>query len=203
MDIIDKAFSGQWISGSELKTFAEEYQKEFAYRSGGLISGDVNINQATDKYSRIKRTAIGGIGGVGGAIVGQFIGDAIGAKLAGVVGKGKLSRGVTIGAGVAGALAGAISDYYMVIFLNDAGIPDYLIVDAIGEPMAIWFVKKANRRGLRFEAFKFPEEIRDINKYIKELTIFVNRVKKSSFRPFQFPERIDQLKKLERVSLVQ
>lgn len=198
MNTLDKAFSGKWITLDEIRAFGKSYEKEFG-NTIGLAEQGKYINLALGE-GRIKRTLKGGVQGALTGVLSGTIQKGVG-DITGYPSTLSLKQNVILGAGI-GSGVGAASRNYMVIFLNDAWVPDYLIVQAIGEKMAIWIVKKYYKRSSRFEAFKFPEEIKDINNYVQELVTFANRVKRSKFKAFRFPENIEELRKLEQVSLV-
>ena len=72
--IVEKAFSGAWISEGELRMFAEDYQKEFGQlrRESALTLGS---------FGSMLGGAMGMAGGVPGVLVGAGLGGALGARL--------------------------------------------------------------------------------------------------------------------------
>ena len=137
MNIIDKAFKGEWISSEELKAFSENYQKEFG---------------------RVKRAIVGNIsGGIAGGAAGS---------LAGPIG---IVSG-SAGGALLGTISGAATRKYQVVFIDDDGEIDSEVVTAVIAKHACKKVKDKCPDGSKFEAFRFPEDISTVDRYIKTLS---------------------------------
>jgi hypothetical protein len=164
MNIIEKAFSGEWISESEIRAFSEEYQNEF-----GLV-GNIKNRISIGNARKGVRTGgqVGGDLGALGAIIAGLTKRKYGRDLTEFAEKGR-KRGGTAGKMI-GATVGALSKTYQVIFLDDKGNLSSVISSAPNERLAINSTKVQNRKGSEFKCFKFPEDMNGIIGYIHELS---------------------------------